>query len=416
MPINLRRTPPLRTPWWKLLLLVLLSAAINYALVIFFQYIRVYKPIWAQPLTDLSAQYNPDWKRPESPFTPTQLFYKWDSFFYIDIAQNGYKQAPFSALQRQNWAFFPLYPAVVRLVGALAPSVDGLLLAGMLASNVLFFLALLCWRNLFAKLNVPITHWHLFLALLLLFPVAYVYHFVFTESLFLLLSGLFFLQLEKHQYVRAAWLVGLLTITRITGLIFLPVLLFAVWNNHTQAKSTATQVAHGIGLSLIGLTPVFLFLTYLGAITGEPLAPLKIQAAWDNAGFVPFKTFLGYLTDYGLSAYWPHVLSIVLLVLSWFILSRRSWQLIKREKPLSALEWSLILASAALVFVNSSLQNRNSIFRYTTTIPYLYLLAAVWLSKQQQLQFLKYGVLALFIGLHILFLGFFVLQIPMYGF
>lgn len=416
MPINLRRATPLRTPWWKLLLLVLASACINYVLVIFFQYVRVYQPAWAAPLTQLSAEYNSNYKRPPFPYTPSELFNKWDTFYYLDIAQNGYKQAPFSNVKRENWAFFPLYPLSLRLFALVGLSMDGLVIAGLLFSNVFFFLALIAWRNLFENMNVPIKHWHLFLALLVLFPLGYIYNFVFTESLFLWLSGLFFLRLEKHEYVWAAWLVGLLAVTRITGLIFLPVLLFAVWNNHTRIKSTTMQVTHVIGLSIVSLTPLFLFLTYLGALTGEPLAPLRIQAAWDNAGFVPFKTFLGYLTDYGLMLYWPHVLSILLLIGCWLIVSKRAWYLLKREKPWGQLEWSLIIASLALVFVNSSLNNRNSIFRYTTTIPYAYLLASVWLSKQQQLHFLKNGTLVVFAGLHLIFLAFFVLQIPMYGF
>jgi len=45
------------------------------------------------------------------------LLARWDSFWYLDIASRGYHWNG-NALQQQNVVFFPLYPLLMRIVGA----------------------------------------------------------------------------------------------------------------------------------------------------------------------------------------------------------------------------------------------------------------------------------------------------------
>lgn len=423
MHINLKPSRHPKTAWWKLLLLVIFSAGINYALVLGLQYARVHNISQLQPLLHIADQYNPDYQIPNEPYSPIALFNKWDSFFYVDIAQNGYTDKTFNTYKRENWAFYPLYPGFIRLTAVVSnylsdkDATNFLLIIGMLFSNVFFFLALITWQKVFRYLRISQQQWHLFLALLLLFPVSYVYHFVFTESLFLFLSGVFLLQLAKHNYLKSAWVLALLTITRITGIIYLPVLLISFWFNHAKEHQPLRQLAWVIGFTVIALTPFLLFHTYLGAITGEPMAAFRILKAWDNAGFVPFNTFIGYLNDYGPTIYPPHFLSIALLAGGWVLVLNKSWKTIKQEIPYGSLQWGLLLSTMALLLANSSIQNRNSIFRYTTTIPYLYLLFSEYLLNIPSLRNLIIGAtLCIFGCLHVLFLAFFMWQIPIYSF
>jgi len=66
-------------------------------------------------------------------------FARWDSYFYHDIATAGYTQI-------KSAAFFPLYPALMNLLGNLVGNVWA---AGLIISNICWLIA----GNLFYKLS-----------------------------------------------------------------------------------------------------------------------------------------------------------------------------------------------------------------------------------------------------------------------
>ena len=53
----------------------------------------------------------------EQSWDPIALHSRWDSFFYADIAQNGYHLTPGNTLS--NIVFFPLYPFLIRVISPL---------------------------------------------------------------------------------------------------------------------------------------------------------------------------------------------------------------------------------------------------------------------------------------------------------
>src|SRR5438094_880947 len=65
-----------------------------------------------------------------------------DTGFYIDIAQRGYKAAPYSPAVGTNWAFFPAYPLLLRLL-VHGRSEDTYLVAGFLLSLFFYGLSIL---------------------------------------------------------------------------------------------------------------------------------------------------------------------------------------------------------------------------------------------------------------------------------
>jgi hypothetical protein len=80
------------------------------------------------------------------------LLARWDTFFYLDIATRGY-QWNGDPLKGQNVVFFPLYPLLMRGLGAVIGGHP--LLAGLTVSLVAFFLALLYfWRWTADRLDV----------------------------------------------------------------------------------------------------------------------------------------------------------------------------------------------------------------------------------------------------------------------
>ncbi len=419
MHTHLVDTPPsITTPWWKLLLLTIVSAVINFGLVLGITQLNVNKPDWAAPLFEIAAQYNPDQKLPENPYALREFFFKWDSYYYVDIAQNGYEKQSFDAYKRHNWAFFPLYPALIRTIAqatTLPLTPELLLTIGIALSNIFFFLGLLVWKQLAAVLKMSTGQWWTFVLTLLFFPLSYVFHFVFTESLFFFLSSLALLLAIRQRYITASWIIGLAAITRITGVVLLPLLMGYYWWNHVRHKSLASEVPFLAGISIISLTPIWLFLTYLQSITGELLAPLRIQNAWDNSSSIPFATFIGYFKDYGLTFQPVHALSIVLLTGCWALLLYQAIKLSRRPLEETKAYWLLWTFSVILVLINSSVNNRSSIFRYTLTVPFLFAIIAQLQASRWHWSWLL-PLWIIFIGLHVLFLAFFLLQIPAYGF
>ncbi|MGB9778446.1 MAG: mannosyltransferase family protein [Candidatus Bathyarchaeia archaeon] len=69
------------------------------------------------------------------------LFARWDSGHYINIAINGYSVGPEGP--GEVWAFFPLYPLLMRIIGVpfanFFSQFQAVAVAGFLISNILFF-------------------------------------------------------------------------------------------------------------------------------------------------------------------------------------------------------------------------------------------------------------------------------------
>ncbi|MGA8534332.1 MAG: mannosyltransferase family protein [Candidatus Tumulicola sp.] len=101
---------------------------------------------------------------------------RWDAVHYIDIATKGY--------QGTDMAFFPLYPFLIRIVGAFA---GNHLVAGLLISNASFFFGLLfLYKLLEHEYDRPVARRAIFYASI--FPSAVFFSAVYTESLFFILT------------------------------------------------------------------------------------------------------------------------------------------------------------------------------------------------------------------------------------
>ena len=62
-----------------------------------------------------------------------------DVNWYVGIAERGYEQISFNADVQRNWAFFPLFPLLLRLASYLTGE---FVITGMALSHICFLLAL----------------------------------------------------------------------------------------------------------------------------------------------------------------------------------------------------------------------------------------------------------------------------------
>ena len=222
-----------------------------------------------------------------SPHELVNLQARWDTYFYHQIATNGYDWDP-SANLHQNVVFFPLYPLLMRWVGGWLGGHP--LLAGTLISLAAFVGAMAVLYRLAVLELGEEKAWPVIL-LISTYPFALFFSAVYTESLFLLLTVTAFYAMRTRSLALAA-LSGLAAgFTRPNGFwLALPLLWIAV-----TARSDATDVDAGplprpwsrdrqrVAAVLVALAPIIgaaLFSAFLHQRFGDALGWVHGQAAW----------------------------------------------------------------------------------------------------------------------------------------
>jgi hypothetical protein len=227
----------------------------------------------------------------------------WDGEWYRQIAEQGYPDrlphGPVGAVDYNSWAFFPLFPMVVRAVMAVglpfsvAASVVNLL-AGAAA-------ALVIWR-LFAAQPFATRHGRaherlavLAVALWCLLPSAPVLQVAYTEALAALLLAGSLLLVVQRRYLWAVPVVLLLGLTRAVAAPLVVVVLWhgwRLWRARDREGWPASDRWRWAALLAATVLSAALWPAIVGYATGVPRAFLLTQAAWGQrpaAGpFVPW--------------------------------------------------------------------------------------------------------------------------------
>jgi hypothetical protein len=198
-------------------------------------------------------------------------FGKWDGIWYQRIADYGYDP---TVAHGNGVAFSPLYPLMVREVAATLSVTY--LVAGVIVSTVCFLLAIVLLHGLIARRSgervARTAVW-----LTAFFPVAYLFSSVYTESLYLLLTVLTFVLLERG-WVLGSSIIGALTVlARPQGILLTPALALRVWKDEGRRPSWRLALR----LSPLLLLPLayVAFGAYLYYRTGNPFATQTAQAA-----------------------------------------------------------------------------------------------------------------------------------------
>lgn len=154
---------------------------------------------------------------------PQALWLMWqrfDSGFYLDIAQHGY--APVVLLHdKTNWVFYPLYPLLISGIGKLfgsssrAFALAGLLIANLAGILMITYFYLLVRREFNQKVAARAV---IYLAL---FPLAFFLSAIYTESLLLGFSIACIYYARQHSWWLASLCGGLATLTRLQGIVLI---------------------------------------------------------------------------------------------------------------------------------------------------------------------------------------------------
>ena len=203
----------------------------------------------------------------------------WDSGWYLRIAANGYSPTALTDLGNQaDYNFFPLYPLCIRLLGHI---IGDNYLSGIIISNVaLIFSGVFLYK--LVELDKDRATAMRSVKFLFLFPTAFVLSGVFSESLFLALLLASFYYARKGNWFLVGILGFFLSLTRAIGvLIILPILY-----EYLKSKSIGRDILY---LLLIPFG-IFVWMVFNYFLTGDFLAFMHVQSAWDRSLANPLRT------------------------------------------------------------------------------------------------------------------------------
>jgi len=288
----------------------------------------------------------------------------WDGIWYRLIATHGYLLVPG---RQSDPAFFPLYPLLLKLVGATGLPVVA---AGLLLSNVLFLGALLAFDALSTELFDPALARRATL-LLAVFPTTYVCSMIYPESLVLLaysLTGLFAI---RGRWGACAVTAAVAALARPEGILLaLPILgcLVAQWRSLEPERR-----GRGVGALLAGPAAAVSFPLYLGWALHDPLAWSKAQTAWGRSFRVDgiYHAFTGITRQLATQG-WPYRDFLACVVtLGLLALARRA-----------GIPWMWIALGVATVLVPLGSGSFESDARFALpALPVYWTLA--WLSRRR---------------------------------
>ena len=213
---------------------------------------------------------------------------RWDTGFYVSIVEEGYLYdvEPFP-----NVPFFPLLPLLMRLF---LPLTGDAVTAGILVANlalwgavVLFFLLV---REQWGERIANRAVWYM-----LIFPAAFFGSAIYSESLFLLVTIGAFLAGRRGHW----WLAGLLgiaaTLSRLIGLIVVPLLLLEWARQRWDEEGEDRPVLATIVFPLLAPLGTLSYIYFLWRRFGDPFGFATASEAWGRVAQAPWATINGLL-------------------------------------------------------------------------------------------------------------------------
>lgn len=254
---------------------------------------------------------------------------RWDCPWYTNITQNGYMSMPIlydvQHKAQANWAFFPLYPMVSRLVtwGLGVKVLTAEFLINIVLWPVVIFL---CCKDM--ELRKITFNKFLFCVFFVLYPFNIWYNFQYSEAIYgVLLMGVI-VALRSNKVMLAALLGGFLALSRPTG--FVMVICLAGWwlyqskDQFSQKSVAADRLREAALLVFAGGAGLSLFVLHLYYLTGDGFAFAHVQVSWHRKfTLLPLSIINGFSHRYKFLYSVYSVFVIYFLYVMW----RKKWNL-----------------------------------------------------------------------------------------
>jgi mannosyltransferase PIG-V len=214
-------------------------------------------------------------------------FARFDSGWYFGIARNGYQYVEGG---RSNLAFFPVYPTLMGWIGRLfGGRQQHYYMAGVLISWTAFVLAMV-WLRKLAELDLNRRDADRAVLFTAVFPFAFFFGVVYSESVFLLS-----LVLACYGFRTGRWWLGaaagaVMTGTRVNGIMALPALAWMAWTSARPIPRDRVMAAVALVLVCAGIGGYSLFVY---SISGSLTEWSSTITRWGyHPGGFPFAPFV----------------------------------------------------------------------------------------------------------------------------
>lgn len=225
----------------------------------------------------------------------------YDSYHYKRIISNGYASTPINIAGEANWAFFPLFPMIIRAIYLLTNA--HIELIAFIVNSIFLFGAIIYGTN-YMKITGCNSQSQLLLSVFLTLGCYSFYNtLIYTEALSLFLLTFCLYQLEKKQYIKLGIAGMLFSMARNIG-IFIEFVILVKWimdyceNKEDYNNSFYKYFLESLNnLSLVFCVSIipagfFSYVLYLYQLTGDGLAFLHVQYGWGRENSFFLSVFL----------------------------------------------------------------------------------------------------------------------------
>lgn len=324
-------------------------------------------------------------------------FAAWDGEWYLRISENGYRSL-ISA------AFFPLYPLLIRIVHEVfgLPSI----VAGFIISNLAFLAAIILLFKL-AKVHIGEKKARWALLLLVSFPTAFFFNMVYTESITLLLTVLFFYLLHKDKLLTAVLIGVLMSANKQIGAFLSLIGLIYVLKNR-KSYPTRRFLARVMALCLVPFG-LFGYMALLFNQFGDPLAFVKAQEFWHREAMIPIIHTIKFmvillLQDQKDVGFWSFkIMMLVNGTLQLLVAAFVTWMFFERKKIIPFEMKVFALLSLLIGTTSGTYGNLQSFGRFMVVIFPVFIVWAHLFKRETVLM----GVVFVMFTVKIILLGMF---------
>lgn len=208
------------------------------------------------------------------PSTFWDTFARYDSGWYEGIARNGYA---YSAGGRSNIAYFPVYPMLMRYVGRMFGRYHAAFyFGGIVVSWTCYVLAMIAFYYL-ARLDLEPAQAERAVLLISIFPFAFFFGMIYSESTFLLFTVLAFLWFRTRWWILGGLAASIAIATRTPAIMMWPALAWTAWRTAQPGRDRMLAIA---GL-LLALTGFGWYCFYVYQQSGNPFEWAATLQRWN---------------------------------------------------------------------------------------------------------------------------------------
>lgn len=312
---------------------------------------------------------------------------RWDSAHYLNIAENGYAGAIENG-EHIFLVFYPLYPWFVRVLSIV---IKDFRLCGIVISVISYGIGSVFLHKI-AKSESGEKAAENTLILISVFPFAFFFGSIATESLFLAIVSAFFYYLKKHDWPMVSFLGFLACLTKVQGLL----LAFAVMVElfyfkrgiklirEKKWKSFFKRIIYPGCIAAMMLLGFGIYLGINYVVEGDPFRFMYYQRnhwgnglcfIWETIGYVKSNALENWHTSIGMSLWMPELLLFAVYILAIV------YGFVRKLRPM----YMVYLVTFFLLTYSSTWLISGG--RYTLSALPIFMLAGDWTARHEKWKF-----------------------------